>query len=235
MRCWGLNRWVLHSKKNLKYSPVQPRVPSGNPSGGEWTAEGGDVESGSRSGGDIIENQGSGSLIGGIDENSGHGRSSGGTLNDVDNSDSPDGNDSSDSGGDPSVDGGDIIDPADIVYDEEILSDMATRDWTPEQINNAVTYGDRIDAIDKSTGEPATRYVYPETGRSVVINNNTREVVQVGRSDFGFGSGSGDVPGAVMRPSPNGPPSSGGGGGLGPSDILRPGSVIPNPNEPSEE
>ena len=64
----------------------------------------------------------------------------------------------------------------------------------------------------------------------MVIDNATNKVIQVGKPNFKFGIGSGDAPGAVMRPAP---PSStpGGGGGLGrPENILH-----PNPRDIEEE
>src|SRR5260370_23714365 len=83
---------------------------------------------------------------------------------------------------------------------------MSSRGWTPEQIDEAVQSGTRIDAINRETGNSATRYVNPTTGRSVVIDNLTGEVIQVGRDGYKFGPESGDLPDAVMQP-----PSAGGG------------------------
>src|SRR5579863_6591395 len=79
---------------------------------------------------------------------------------------------------------------------------MAGRGWTPQQIDDAVRSGQRIDAINKATGGPATRYINPATGQSVVIDDTTNEVLQVGRPDVDFGPQSGDVPGAQLRPPP---------------------------------
>lgn len=70
------------------------------------------------------------------------------------------------------------------------------------QIDDAVRNGDRIDAIDRATGDPATRYIDPSTGQSVVVNNRTGEIKQVGGPGFKFGPESGDVPGASVRPPP---------------------------------
>jgi hypothetical protein len=77
------------------------------------------------------------------------------------------------------------------------------RGWTAEQIDEAVKARNRIDAINKKTGGPATRYVNPSTGQSVVIDNTTNEVIQVDRVDFEHGPESGDVPGGVMRAPPS--------------------------------
>ena len=94
--------------------------------------------------------------------------------------------------------------PSGFQYNDKIKGQMAARGWTPEQIDEAVKSGNRIDAVNKQGGNPATRYVSPSTGRSVVIDNLTGEVIQVGRDDFKFGPDSGDIPGAMMRPSPVG-------------------------------
>lgn len=111
----------------------------------------------------------------------------------------------------------------------------------PEQIDEAVKSGWRIDAIDRETDEPASRHVHPTTGRSVVVNDLTNEVVQVGADGFKHGVGSGDRPGAVMRPPPGrGSPLEpngleGGGGGGGSSDPFPPRSrLIPGEEMPSD-
>ena len=54
--------------------------------------------------------------------------------------------------------------------------------------------GQRIDAINKANGGPATRYINPQTGKSVVIDDMTNEVIQVGGRDFNFGPAGGDSP-----------------------------------------
>lgn len=79
---------------------------------------------------------------------------------------------------------------------------MGRRGWSADQIDEAVQHGTRIDAVNKETGGPATRYVNPNTGASVVIDNTTGEVIQVGEPSFIHNPNTGDVPGAVMRPPP---------------------------------
>jgi hypothetical protein len=71
---------------------------------------------------------------------------------------------------------------------------MARRGWTPQQIDEAVQSGKQVPAISKATGNPATRYVHPETGQSVVVDNVTGEVIHVGGPGFRYGPGSGDLP-----------------------------------------
>ena len=66
---------------------------------------------------------------------------------------------------------------------------MRDRGWTPEQVDEAVASGSRIDARNKSNGNPATRYVNSFTQRSVVIDNVTNSVVQIGADGFEFGEG----------------------------------------------
>jgi hypothetical protein len=86
--------------------------------------------------------------------------------------------------------------------DRKIAGQMLRRGWTPDAIDDAVRNGSRIDATNKKTGAPATRYVNPKSGASVVIDNTTDEIIQVGEPNFVHSPGSGDVPGAVMRPPP---------------------------------
>ena len=57
---------------------------------------------------------------------------------------------------------------------------MKTRGWTSEQMTEAIQYGKQIPAVNKATGNPAVRYVYPSTGQSVVVDSVTNEVVHVG-------------------------------------------------------
>ena len=76
----------------------------------------------------------------------------------------------------------------------KIIRQMEQRGWTREMINATVQRGERIDAINKATGNPATRYINPETGQSVVIDNVTGDVIHVGGPGFKYGPGSGDLP-----------------------------------------
>jgi Colicin E5 ribonuclease domain len=71
----------------------------------------------------------------------------------------------------------------------KIRRQMGPRGWTGEQIDEAVQNGSRIDAINKGTGGPATRYVNPNTWLSVVIDNMTNEVLHVGEPGFEYGPG----------------------------------------------
>lgn len=48
--------------------------------------------------------------------------------------------------------------------------------------------------MNKATGNPATRFIHPKTGQSVVIDDVTGQVIHVGGPGFKYGLGSGDVP-----------------------------------------
>lgn len=62
---------------------------------------------------------------------------------------------------------------------------MARRGWTPRQISEAIHNGRKVHAVNKiNPGNGATRYVHPATGRSVVIDNVTQEVIHVGGDGF---------------------------------------------------
>jgi len=64
---------------------------------------------------------------------------------------------------------------------------MAQRGWTDAQIDEAVNSGAQHPApnnINPANG--ATRYVNPSTGRSVVIDNVTNEVLHVGGDGFRY-------------------------------------------------
>jgi hypothetical protein len=117
--------------------------------------------------------------------------------------------------------------PGGFKYNDKISDQMDARGWTPEQIDEAAKSGSRIDAINRYTGAPATRYVNPTTGRSVVIDDATGEVVHVGADGFSYGPLSGDRPSAVMRP----PPSGSQGIPEEPTPA-RPAPVQPSPAEP---
>jgi hypothetical protein len=71
---------------------------------------------------------------------------------------------------------------------------MAARGWTEQQVDEAIGGGQQVPAINKATDNPATRYIHPTTGQSVVIDNGTGEVIHVGGPGFVYGPGSGDLP-----------------------------------------
>ena len=62
---------------------------------------------------------------------------------------------------------------------------MAQRGWTPDQITEAVENGHKFSAANLvNPGNGATRYVHPPTGRSVVVDDVTEEVIHVGGDGF---------------------------------------------------
>lgn len=61
---------------------------------------------------------------------------------------------------------------------------MAARGWTDASIQEALASGARHPTVNRETGGPATRYVHPETGRSVVIDDSSGEVIHVGGDGF---------------------------------------------------
>ena len=62
---------------------------------------------------------------------------------------------------------------------------MFQRGWTPEQISEAIETGQSFPATNLvNPGNGATRYVHPTTGRSVVVDDVTEEVIHVGADGF---------------------------------------------------
>lgn len=62
---------------------------------------------------------------------------------------------------------------------------LAKRGWTPIQITEAISQGTRYNAVNLVNKlNSASRYVHPITGRSVVIDDVTRELLQVGGDGF---------------------------------------------------
>lgn len=76
----------------------------------------------------------------------------------------------------------------------KIQGQLAKRGWTTEAIDEAVQSGKQIRAVNKATENPATRYIHPNTGQSVVIDDLTGQVIHVGGPGFKYGPGSGDLP-----------------------------------------
>jgi hypothetical protein len=61
---------------------------------------------------------------------------------------------------------------------------MRARGWTTEQITEARARGEGVPAVNRETGAAATRYIHPETGRSVVIEDVSGDVIHVGGDGF---------------------------------------------------
>jgi hypothetical protein len=61
------------------------------------------------------------------------------------------------------------------------------RGWTAEQIGEAIQSRKQFPAINKQNpANAATRYVHPQTGRSVVVDKITNEVLHVGGDGFQY-------------------------------------------------
>jgi RHS repeat-associated protein len=76
----------------------------------------------------------------------------------------------------------------------KIVRQMESRGWTQEQIQQAYDSGERVNAINRANGNPATRYINPTTGQSVVVDDVTGQVFHVGGPGFLYGPESGDLP-----------------------------------------
>ena len=61
---------------------------------------------------------------------------------------------------------------------------MASRGWTVQDILDTVSNGQGFAAVNKATGGAATEYVSSATGKFVVVDNATKEVLQVSKSGF---------------------------------------------------
>ena len=62
---------------------------------------------------------------------------------------------------------------------------MQRRGWTPAQISEAIQAGQSFPAVNLvNPDHSATRHVHPTTGRSVVVDDVTREVIHVGGDGF---------------------------------------------------
>jgi hypothetical protein len=62
---------------------------------------------------------------------------------------------------------------------------MRDRGWTADTITEAIQSGQQFPAVNNvSPSNPATRYVHPATGRSVILDNVTAEVIHVGGDGY---------------------------------------------------
>jgi RHS repeat-associated protein len=67
----------------------------------------------------------------------------------------------------------------------KIENDMAERGWTQQDIQNVYQNGSTSTAIDRTAGgQPATQYLDPATGKFIVVNNTTGNVIQVSGPGF---------------------------------------------------
>jgi len=57
---------------------------------------------------------------------------------------------------------------------------MNSREWTLEEIDNTISTGEQTPAPNNiNKGNPAVRYTNPETGRYVVRDETTKEILQI--------------------------------------------------------
>ena len=62
---------------------------------------------------------------------------------------------------------------------------MKARGWTPDHISEAISTGSPVPAVNLvRPGQPAERFVHPVTGRSVVIDPASREILHIGGDGF---------------------------------------------------
>jgi len=73
----------------------------------------------------------------------------------------------------------------DFKSDETWANQMASRGWTPEQIDEVIENGEQFPAPNNvNPGNPATRYMDLTTGRFVVMDNATGEILQISGDNF---------------------------------------------------
>ena len=61
-----------------------------------------------------------------------------------------------------------------------LLRQMAQRGWTMAQIEEARASDPGFPAVNLETDGPARRYIHPATGRSLVIDDLSGDVIHVG-------------------------------------------------------
>ena len=67
----------------------------------------------------------------------------------------------------------------------KIQKQMVKRGWTPQEIDRVYREGVPSQVVDRTAGfTPATQYVDPETGKFIVINSQTGNVIQVSKPGF---------------------------------------------------
>ena len=69
----------------------------------------------------------------------------------------------------------------------KIARQMAARGWNREMIRRAITAGRQFPEVNMANGNPAARFVDPQTGLSVVVDLVTKAVIHVGAAGFRYG------------------------------------------------
>ena len=68
---------------------------------------------------------------------------------------------------------------------EQWQKKMSSRGWTADQITEAIKNGQKVPAVNQvNSANAATRYIHPATGRSIVVDDVTSEVIHVGGDGF---------------------------------------------------
>lgn len=63
---------------------------------------------------------------------------------------------------------------------------MKKRGWNEKQIGEALDTKGIPARNAVNPGNPATRHIHPETGKSIVIDNKTNEIIHVGGKNFDY-------------------------------------------------
>jgi RHS repeat-associated protein len=66
----------------------------------------------------------------------------------------------------------------------KIVKQMGTRGWTAQEITETVENGTAHAVTNKATGGAATEYINPANGKFVVVDNSTKQVLQVSGPGF---------------------------------------------------
>ncbi len=90
--------------------------------------------------------------------------------------------------------GSKLVEGARYPLSPKVQGQLGKRGWTTEAIDEAVQSGKQVRAVNKATGNAATRYIHRSNGQSVVIDDVTGQVIHVGGPGFKYGPASGDVP-----------------------------------------
>ena len=69
--------------------------------------------------------------------------------------------------------------------EQKWLNQMQQRGWTKEEITEAIKNGESFPATNNvNAANGATRFVHPMNGKSVVIDNITKELLHIGKEGF---------------------------------------------------
>lgn len=67
------------------------------------------------------------------------------------------------------------------------LNQMEQRGWTKEEITETIKTGERFPATNRVTPtNEATRFLHPTSGKSVIVDNVTKELLHIGKVGFGY-------------------------------------------------